>query len=72
MPVGLIGGNSNLLDASNGTSNEKTSAIQSPHPQQGSKGDEANRVGTSKPRNNHLIRKTAAGKLFYVLKDNFP
>nr|XP_034918737.1 uncharacterized protein LOC118052033 [Populus alba] len=52
--------NSNLLDASNGTSNEKTSAIQSPHLQQGSKGDQANRVGTSKPRNNHLIRKTAA------------
>uniref|UniRef100_A0A3N7GBH9 non-specific serine/threonine protein kinase n=1 Tax=Populus trichocarpa TaxID=3694 RepID=A0A3N7GBH9_POPTR len=52
--------NSNLLDASNGTSNEKTSTIQSPHPQQGSKRDEANRVGTSKPRNNHLIRKTTA------------
>lgn len=52
--------NSNLLDASNGTSNEKTSAIQSPHRQQGSKRDEANRVGTSKPRNNHLIRKTTA------------
>ncbi|KAJ6857601.1 hypothetical protein NC651_039119 [Populus alba x Populus x berolinensis] len=52
--------NSNLLDGSNGTSNEKTSAIQSPHLQQGSKGDQANRVGTSKPRNNHLISKTAA------------
>ncbi|KAL9377209.1 hypothetical protein Peur_031329 [Populus x canadensis] len=52
--------NSNLLDASNGTSNEKTSAIQSPHRQQGSKRDEASRVGTNKPRNNHLIRKTTA------------
>eukprot|EP00258_Populus_trichocarpa_P029893 XP_024445912.1 uncharacterized protein LOC18107822 [Populus trichocarpa] len=52
--------NSNLLDASNGTSNEKTSAIQSPHRQLGSKRDEANRVGTTKPRNNHLIRKTTA------------
>lgn len=62
MTVGLIEGNSNLLDASNGTSNEKTSAIQSPHRQQGSKRDEANRDGTSKPRNNHLIRKTTAGK----------
>lgn len=52
--------NSNLLDASNGTSNKKTSAIQSPHLQQGSKGDEENRIGTNKPRNNHLIRKTTA------------
>ncbi|XP_061951193.1 uncharacterized protein LOC133674193 isoform X3 [Populus nigra] len=52
--------NSNVLDASNGTSNEKTSATQSPHRQQGSKRDEANRVGTNKPRNNHLIRKTTA------------
>ena len=62
MTIGLIGGNSNLLDASNGTSNEKTSPIQSPHPQQGSERDEANRVGTSKPRNNHLIRKKTARK----------
>ncbi|KAG5226144.1 serine/threonine-protein kinase [Salix suchowensis] len=52
---------SNLLDASNATKNEKTSAIQSPHPQQGSKRDEANRIGTNKPRNNHPRKTTAAG-----------
>ncbi|KAJ6673175.1 KINASE CX32 putative-RELATED [Salix viminalis] len=52
---------SNLLDASNATKNEKTSAIQSPHPQQGSKRDEANHIGTNKPRNNHPRKTTAVG-----------
>ncbi|KAJ6435881.1 hypothetical protein OIU84_000997 [Salix udensis] len=49
--------NSNL----HATKNEKTSAIQSPHPQQGSKRDEANRIATNKPRNNHPRKTTAAG-----------
>ncbi|KAB5514711.1 hypothetical protein DKX38_028617 [Salix brachista] len=43
------------------TKNEKTSAIQSPHPQQGAKRDEANRIATNKPRNNHPRKTTAAG-----------
>ncbi|KAG5226138.1 serine/threonine-protein kinase [Salix suchowensis] len=53
--------NSNLLDASNATKNEKTSANQSPHPQRGSKRDEANRIGTNKPGNNHPRKTTAVG-----------
>ena len=57
MTVVLIGGRSNL----HATKNEKTSAIQSPHPQQGSERDEANGSGTNKRRNNHP-RKTTAGK----------
>ncbi|KAJ6673172.1 KINASE CX32 putative-RELATED [Salix viminalis] len=52
---------SNLLDVSNATKNEKTSAIQSLHPQQGTKRDEANHIATNKPRNNHPRKTTAVG-----------